>query len=84
MSSRRYCRSTPLFRANKKLPPADGGNACCDPRGLLPHHLEGLEVPAADIAGRLGSRRQVWRDIRADGLVVYGLSLAELEGSDDG
>jgi hypothetical protein len=31
-----------------------------------------------DIAGRLGGRRHVWKNIRADGLVVYGISLEEL------
>jgi predicted nucleotidyltransferase len=42
------------------------------------NRVEVLEVSAADIAGRLGGRRQVWKDIRADGLVVHGISLAEL------
>lgn len=48
------------------------------------NRVEVLEVAAADIAGLLGSRRQVWKDIRAEGLVVYGLSFEELPGSDDG
>lgn len=48
------------------------------------NRVEVIEVAAADIADRLGSRRQVWKDIRADGIAVYGLSLEELAGSDDG
>lgn len=48
------------------------------------NRVEVLEVPAADIACRLSSRRQVWKDIRAHGFVVFGLSLDDLGGSGDG
>lgn len=48
------------------------------------NRVEVLEVSAADIAGRLRSQRQVWKDIRADGLVVYGLGLEQLAGFGDG
>jgi len=48
------------------------------------NRVEVLEVPAADIASRLSSRRQVWKDIRAHGFVVFGLSLDDLAGSVDG
>jgi len=41
--------------------------------------VEVLEVGSDEIRGRLGSRQQVWSDIRRDGVVVHGLSIAELE-----
>jgi len=41
--------------------------------------VEVLEVGSDEIAGRLPSRRQIWHDIRRDGLVVHGLSIDELE-----
>lgn len=41
--------------------------------------VEVLEVRFDEIAGRLHSRRQIWHDIRRDGLVVHGLSIDELE-----
>lgn len=47
------------------------------------NRVEVLEVAASDIAGRLGSRQQLWTDIKADGFVVNGLSLKELERPDD-
>jgi hypothetical protein len=42
--------------------------------------VEVLEVGSDEVVALLTSRRQVWRDIRSDGLVVHGLSLTELEG----
>jgi predicted nucleotidyltransferase len=42
--------------------------------------VEVLEVGFDEVVALLTSRRQVWRDIRSDGLVVHGLSLTELEG----
>ena len=48
------------------------------------NRVEVLEVGAGEVAALLNSRRQVWRDIRRDGLVVQGLSLAELEGGSSG
>lgn len=44
------------------------------------NRVEVLEVGADKIAGHLGSRRQIWRDVRHDGLVVYGQDLEELAG----
>jgi predicted nucleotidyltransferase len=44
------------------------------------NRVEVLEVGCDEVAASLNARRQVWRDIRRDGLVVHGLSLAELEG----
>ncbi len=41
--------------------------------------VEVLEVRSDEIARRLHSRRQIWHDIRRDGLVVHGLSIDELE-----
>ena len=41
--------------------------------------VEVLEVRSDEIARRLHSRRQIWQDIRRDGLVVHGLSIDELE-----
>lgn len=43
------------------------------------NRVEVLEVGAAEVAARLGSKQQVWREIRRDGLVVHGLSLDALE-----
>ncbi|MCP3993763.1 MAG: helix-turn-helix domain-containing protein [bacterium] len=48
------------------------------------NRVEVLEVGSGEVAALLNSRRQVWRDIRRDGLVVHGLSLAELEGGSRG
>lgn len=47
------------------------------------NRVEVLEVGSDDVAALLSGRRQVWRDIRRDGLVVHGLVMDELaEGSD--
>lgn len=40
--------------------------------------VEVLEVGSHEIAAHLNSRRQIWRDIRRDGLVVFGSTLDEL------
>jgi hypothetical protein len=48
------------------------------------NQVEVLEVGSGEVAVLLNSRRQVWRDIRSDGLVVHGLSLVELEGGSGG
>ncbi len=40
--------------------------------------VEVLEVGSDEIAAHLNSRKQIWRDIRRDGLVVHGLSIDEL------
>ncbi len=48
------------------------------------NRVEVLEVGVGEVAALLNSRRQVWRDVRRDGLVVQGLSLAELEGGSSG
>ncbi|VAW09128.1 hypothetical protein MNBD_ACTINO02-359 [hydrothermal vent metagenome] len=41
--------------------------------------VEVLELGVEEIAICLRSGRQIWRDIRRDGVVVHGLSLRELE-----
>jgi len=47
------------------------------------NRVEVLEVGSDEIKALLNGRRQVWRDIRRDGLVVHGLTMDELtEGSD--
>jgi predicted nucleotidyltransferase len=40
--------------------------------------VEVLEVGSDEVATHLNSRRQIWRDIRRDGLVVFGSTLDEL------
>ena len=45
------------------------------------NRVEVLEVDADEIARHLDSQRQVWRDVRRDGLVVYGLGIDELAGA---
>ena len=40
--------------------------------------VEVLEAGSDEIAAHLNSKRQIWRDIRRDGLVVYGSSIDEL------
>jgi len=45
------------------------------------NRVEVLEVGADEIAGHLASQRQIWRDVRRDGLVVYGRDLDELAGA---
>lgn len=47
-------------------------------RRLTGNPVEILEVSAADAARKLRGRSQVWADIRRDGHVVAGLSIAEL------
>jgi hypothetical protein len=49
-------------------------------RALTGNRVEILEVAAADAASRLAGGRPVWRDIRREGRVVYGLSLDDLAG----
>lgn len=44
------------------------------------NRVEVLEVGADEIAAHLGSRRQIWRDVRRDGLIVYGRDIDELAG----
>jgi hypothetical protein len=40
--------------------------------------VEVLEVGCDEVATHLNSRRPIWRDIRRDGLIVFGSTLAEL------
>ena len=47
---------------------------------LTGNAVEVLEVAASDVASRLASRSQVWRDIRRDGRVVFGVQFDELAG----
>jgi DNA-binding transcriptional ArsR family regulator len=48
-------------------------------RRVSGNRVEVLEVGSDEVVSLLNSRRQVWRDIRRDGLVVHGVSLDELE-----
>lgn len=48
------------------------------------NRVEVLEAGSDEVVALLNARRQVWRDIWRDGLVVHGLSLAELEGGSSG
>jgi predicted nucleotidyltransferase len=47
-------------------------------RRMTGNRVEVLEIGSDEVAARLNGRRQVWRDIRRDGLVVYGLGIDEL------
>jgi predicted nucleotidyltransferase len=40
--------------------------------------VEVLEIGAHEVASRLNSRLELWRNIRRDGIVVHGLNLADL------
>ncbi len=40
--------------------------------------VEVLEVGAEEVGVHLNSRKQIWRDIRRDGLVVFGATIDEL------
>ena len=48
-------------------------------RVLTGNQVEVLELGADELPARLRGRQPLWRDIRRDGIVVFGLSLAELE-----
>ena len=48
-------------------------------RRITGNRVEVLEVGSDEVAERLGSKWQVWLDIRRDGLVVQGLGIEELE-----
>jgi predicted nucleotidyltransferase len=43
------------------------------------NRVEVLEVDMSEVGARLRGRQPLWRDVRRDGIVVYGSSLAELE-----
>jgi predicted nucleotidyltransferase len=43
------------------------------------NRVEVLEVDVSEVGARLKGRQPLWRDVRRDGLVVYGSSLAQLE-----
>lgn len=47
-------------------------------RRLSGNRLQVLEVDGRDVASLIESRRPLWVDIRRDGRLVYGASLAEL------
>ena len=49
-------------------------------RALTGNPVEVLEVAMSEVGPRLGSTQSVWKDVRRDGRVVHGLTLAELEG----
>lgn len=48
------------------------------------NRVEVLEAGSDEVVAVLNTRRQVWRDIRRQGLVVHGLSLADLESGSSG
>lgn len=43
------------------------------------NRVEVLEVGMSDVGARLRGRQPLWRDVRRDGVVVHGSSLAQLE-----
>ena len=45
------------------------------------NRVEVMEVGVSDARSRLRGRQPLWRDIRRDGLVVHGSSLAEIEAA---
>jgi predicted nucleotidyltransferase len=47
-------------------------------RRVCGNAAEVLEVGSEEVATHLNSRRQIWRDIRRDGLVVFGATIDEL------
>ena len=47
-------------------------------RAITGNSVELLEVSRDEAASRLAGNRQVWREIRREGVVVHGLSLAKL------
>jgi hypothetical protein len=47
-------------------------------RRMSGNAVEILEIGTEEVAARLNGRREVWRAIRHDGLVVHGLSMAAL------
>lgn len=47
-------------------------------RRMTGNRVEVLEIGSDEVASRLHSRRPVWRDIRREGIVVYGLGIDEL------
>jgi hypothetical protein len=55
-----------------------------DVRRLAGNSVEVLEVGVDEAAKKLGSRSQVWADIRRDGHVVHGLGLDELRAVPSG
>jgi predicted nucleotidyltransferase len=50
-------------------------------RAIAGNPVEVVEVSHHDIQAKLASKQQLWRDVRRDGIVVYGLSLRELKES---
>jgi predicted nucleotidyltransferase len=48
------------------------------------NRVEVLEVAESDIGHRFGSRQELWRDVRSEGIVIVGTSLDELRGDSDG
>jgi predicted nucleotidyltransferase len=52
-----------------------------DVRRLTGNPVEVLEVSADEAATKLGSRAQVWADIRREGRVVHGLDIDELRAA---
>jgi DNA-binding transcriptional ArsR family regulator len=48
-------------------------------RVLTGNQVEVVEIDADELPARLRGRRPLWRAVRTDGIVVFGLSLTELE-----
>ena len=49
-------------------------------RRLTGNRVDVLEVPEAEVGRRLRSRHPLWGDIRSDGVVLQGRTLAQLQG----
>jgi DNA-binding transcriptional ArsR family regulator len=48
-------------------------------RTITGNHVEVLEVAADELTARLRGRQTLWRDIRRDGIAVFGSSISEFE-----
>jgi hypothetical protein len=48
-------------------------------RAITGNTVEVLQVSAAEAAQKLGGRSELWRDIRRDGVVVFGAGLDNVE-----
>lgn len=49
-------------------------------RGITGSNIEVLETSAREAAGKLRGRSDLWRDIRRDGVVIYGAELDQVDG----
>jgi len=49
-------------------------------RGITGSNIEVLETSAREAAGKLRGRSDLWRDIRRDGVIIYGAELDQVDG----